>query len=236
MGAFIVVSADTNDTLAAATIIDRMDYNAELLDERTVPDRKTIVWHSGQVTSENRALLFKQKPVTVWFTGFSGSGKSTIGFALERRLIDLGQGSYMLDGDNIRHGLNRDLGFSPKDRTENIRRIAEVARLMNDAGLIVISAFISPYREDRTMAREIIGAEAFLEVYINTPVDVCEGRDPKGLYRQARSGEISGFTGVSAPYEAPTNPVLSLDTSSMDIEECVDKLMVLLRNRLLEQM
>lgn len=230
MGAFIVVSTRTNDTLAAATIIDRMDYDAEILEERAVPERKAIVWHSGQVTREDRAIFFRQRPVTIWLTGLSGSGKSTIGFALERRLIDLGQGCYMLDGDNIRHGLNRDLGFSPKDRTENIRRIAEVARLMNDAGLIVISAFISPYREDRAMAREIIGSDAFLEVHVNTPIQVCEGRDPKGLYRKARAGEISGFTGVSAPYEPPLEPALHINTFSMEIGESIERLMGLLND------
>jgi len=230
LGAFIVVSPQTNDTLGAATIIDRMDFDSEILEERTIPEQNTIVWHSGQVTPDDRVRLFKQKPVTIWLTGLSGSGKSTIGFALERRLMDLGHGCYMLDGDNIRHRLNRDLGFSPKDRTENIRRISEVCRLMNNAGLIVISAFISPYREDRSMAREIIGSDAFLEVHVNTPIQVCESRDPKGLYRKARAGEISGFTGITAPYEPPDDPALSLDTSSLEINNCVKKLMELLQN------
>lgn len=233
LGAFIVVSTHTNDTLGAATIIDRMDYDSEILEERMIPEKKTIVWHSGQVTQDHRIELFRQKPVTIWLTGLSGSGKSTIGFALERRLMDLGHGCYMLDGDNIRHRLNRDLGFSPKDRTENIRRISEVCRLMNNAGLIVISAFISPYREDRAMAREIIGSDSFLEVHVNTPIHVCESRDPKGLYRKARAGEISGFTGISAPYEPPVNPALSLDTSSMDVGESIERLTLLLSQYLL---
>ena len=228
LGAFIVVSPITNDTWGAATIIDRMDYDSEILEERTIPEEKTIVWHPSHVTQEHRIELFRQKPVTIWLTGLSGSGKSTIGFALERRLMDLGHGCYMLDGDNIRHRLNRDLGFSPKDRTENIRRISEVCRLMNNAGLIVISAFISPYREDRLMAREIIGTDAFLEVYVNTPIQVCESRDPKGLYRKARAGEISGFTGITAPYEPPDNPALSLDTSSLDVGESTESLIILL--------
>lgn len=235
LGSFIVVSPQTNNTLAAATIIDRMDYDSELREERIVTEHKNIVWHFGQVTSEKRKKFFKQNPVTIWLTGLSGSGKSTIGFALERRLLDLGQACYMLDGDNIRHHLNRDLGFSPKDRSENIRRIAEVARLMNDSGLIVISAFISPYIEDRTMARKIIGQESFLEVHVGTPIEVCEHRDPKGLYRRARSGEISGFTGVSAPYEPPDRPDLFLDTSVMKIEESVEELIGLLRKYILTE-
>ena len=230
LGAFIVVSQETNATLAAATIIDRMDYDSELREERDVVEHKIIVWHSGQVTPEDRKALFKQSPATLWLTGLSGSGKSTIGSALERRLLDLGKACYMLDGDNIRHYLNRDLGFSPKDRSENIRRIAEVSRLMNDAGLIVITAFISPSIDDRTMARKIIGDDAFLEVYIGTPMGVCEERDPKGLYKKARSGEISGFTGISAPYEPPLRPNLILDTSSTSLEDCVTRLMSLLRD------
>lgn len=230
LGAFIVVSHETNATLAAATIIDRMDYDAELREERIVPEHKNIVWHSGQVTPEDRRALFKLSPVTLWLTGLSGSGKSTIGSALERRLFDLGKACYMLDGDNIRHHLNRDLGFSPKDRSENIRRIAEVSRLMNDAGIIVITAFISPYIEDRTMARKIIGERAFLEIHVGTPMGICEERDPKGLYRKARLGEISGFTGISAPYEPPLHPNLFLDTSSTNLETCVERLMDLLRD------
>lgn len=228
LGAFIVVSQETNNTLAAATIIDRMDYDSELREERTVPKHMNIVWHSGQVAPKDRKVLFNQSPATLWFTGLSGSGKSTIGSALERKLIDLGKACYMLDGDNIRHHLNRDLGFSPKDRSENIRRIAEVSRLMNDAGLIVITAFISPYIEDRMMAKKIIGEKEFMEVYVGTPMGVCEERDPKGLYKRAKTGEITGFTGISAPYEPPLQPDLFLDTAFMDIDLCVEKLIALL--------
>jgi adenylyl-sulfate kinase len=169
-----------------------------------------------------------QKPVTVWLTGLSGAGKSTIACALERRLLESGHASYVLDGDNVRHGLNRDLGFSPQDRAENIRRIAEVARLLNDAGLIVITAFISPYRADREMARLIIGEDAFLEVHVNTPLLVCEERDPKGMYKLARAGELPAFTGVSAPYEPPQNPLCSIDTANCSVDECVDLLMGIL--------
>jgi len=189
---------------------------------------RTVVWHPGQVAGEERAHFLKQRPATVWLTGLSGAGKSTIACALERRLLDAGNAAYVLDGDNVRHSLNRDLGFSPGDRAENIRRIAEVARLMNDAGLIVITAFISPYREDREMARSIIGGDDFLEVHVNTPIEVCEGRDPKGMYKRARAGELPAFTGVSAPYEPPLDPVCSIDTAVNSVNECVELLMGLL--------
>ena len=158
-----------------------------------------LVWHHGSVTAEDRGRLLGQVPLTIWLTGLSGAGKSTLAAGLEARLVAAGRASYVLDGDNVRHGLNRDLGFSPEDRRENIRRVAEVARLMNDAGLIVITAFISPYREDRRMARDIIGGERFLEVYLNTPLAVCEARDPKGLYKRARQGGVAEFTGINAP-------------------------------------
>ncbi len=228
LGAFIVVSPQTNDTLAAATIVNRTDYDEELKTERKPSAERAIVWHSGQVGPDDRASLLRQQPATLWLTGLSGSGKSTLAFALERRLLTLGQAAYVLDGDNIRHGLTRDLGFSPRDRAENIRRIAEVARLMNDAGLIVITAFISPYREDREMARTIIGAGEYLEVHVTTAMQVCEQRDPKGLYKRARSGEIPAFTGISAPYEPPAAPICSLDTAAHGVDECVDLLMAVL--------
>ena len=189
---------------------------------------RTVVWHAGQVTGEERSLLLNQRPATVWLTGLSGAGKSTIACALERRLLDSGHAAYVLDGDNVRHGLNRDLGFSPEDRAENIRRIAEVARLFNDAGLIVITAFISPYREDREMARTIVGSSSFQEVHVNTPIEVCEVRDPKGMYKLARAGELLDFTGVSAPYEPPLAPLCSIDTANCSVDECVDLLMGLL--------
>jgi len=189
---------------------------------------RTVVWHAGQVSPEERSRHLKQRPVTVWLTGLSGAGKSTVACALERRLLDMGHTSYVLDGDNVRHGLNGDLGFSPADRSENIRRIAEVARLMNDAGLIVITAFISPYRQDRELARRVVGPAAFLEVYVNTPIEVCEKRDPKGMYDKARKGELPGFTGVSAPYEEPEQPELCIDTTGYGVDECVDQLLGLL--------
>ena len=167
---------------------------------------KNIVWHGGQVTFAERTKLLNQQPLTLWLTGLSASGKSTLAFALERALIDAGRACYVLDGDNVRHGLNRNLGFSVEDRSENIRRIAEVAKLMNDAGLIVITAFISPMIADRNMARAIIGADNFKEVYVSTSLAVCEARDPKGLYAQARAAKLTEFTGVSASYQAPPQP------------------------------
>lgn len=161
---------------------------------------------------------------TVWLTGLSGAGKTSIAEALALRLQDESRAVYVLDGDKLRHGLNRDLGFAPQDRRENIRRAAEVARLMNDAGLLVIAAFISPYREDRAMAAGIIGAGRWLEVYVSTPVDVCEVRDPKGLYARARAGQIAQFTGITAPYEAPLAAALTLDTRARTVDESVDEL------------
>lgn len=184
-----------------------------------------VVWHDGYVQPEHRRYLFGQRPITVWLTGLSASGKSTLAFALERRLVDISHACYVLDGDNIRHGLNKDLGFSHQDRTENIRRIAEVARLMNSAGLIVITAFISPYRDDRQLARKIIGAERFVEVYVNTPIETCEARDPKDMYKRARAGHISGFTGVNDPYEPPGMPDLTIDTSIASPAECAGKVL-----------
>ncbi len=188
-------------------------------------EKKEIIWHTSQVTAHERCILLRHQPVTLWITGLSGSGKSTLAFALERRLINKGVNSAVLDGDNLRHGLNRDLGFSPVDRTENIRRVAEVARLINNAGVIVIASFISPYRQDRAMAKEIIGSEQFVEIYLNTDLDTCEKRDTKGLYRKALAGELKGFTGISSPYEAPLNPVLTLDTAILTVDECLELLL-----------
>lgn len=189
------------------------------------------VWHNGHVTSEERAVLLGQQAATFWFTGLSGAGKSTIAFLLERELVDRGRACYVLDGDNVRHGLNRDLGFTATDRSENIRRIAEVAKLMNEAGLIVMAAFISPYRSDREMAKEIIGADRFIEVHLATPIEVCEQRDVKGMYKKARAGLIADFTGISAPYEAPAAPSLELDTSKLSREEALAQLIGLLPAR-----
>jgi adenylyl-sulfate kinase len=195
------------------------------------PVRKTnesqapnISWHQGLVPSTERQNLLQQKPATIWLTGLSGSGKSTIAHALEKELLEQGRCCYVLDGDNLRHHLNRDLGFSASDRRENIRRSAEVARLMNDAGLIVITALISPYRADREMAREIVDPERFIEVYVSTPTKICEERDPKGLYKKARKGEIPEFTGISSPYEAPHSAALEINTELISVKAATARL------------
>ena len=193
--------------------------------ESSKPALAEVVWHGGQVSPEDRSRLLGQSPITVWLTGLSASGKSTLAYALERRLVDAGNACYVLDGDNIRHGLNRNLGFSHEDRTENIRRIAEVARLMNDAGLIVVTAFISPYREDRQLAQQIVGHDRFFEIYVSTPLATCEARDPKGMYRRARAGEIEGFTGVGAPYEPPALPDMEIDTSTGTLAACAQRVL-----------
>ncbi len=179
-----------------------------------------ITWHESGVSPEERARLNGHQPALLWFTGLSGSGKSTLANAVARALHARGVHTYVLDGDNVRHGLNKDLTFSAEDRVENIRRIGEVAKLFVDAGLVVVTAFISPYREDRARARQIVG-ERFIEVHVDADVAVCESRDPKGLYKKARAGEIGDFTGISAPYEAPENPELRIDTSAMPLEDCV---------------
>lgn len=184
-----------------------------------------VVWHKGDVLISDRSRLLGQRPLTVWLTGLSASGKSTLAFALERLLVEGGHACYVLDGDNVRHGLNKDLGFAPRDRTENIRRIAEVARLMNDAGLIIVTAFISPSRADRRLARGIIGEERFVEVYVSTPIETCEARDPKGMYKRARAGELTGFTGVHAPYESPLTADLTIDTSFAPPAQCAAALL-----------
>ncbi len=178
-----------------------------------------IKWHHGKITKVDRVNLLNQKGVTIWLTGLSGSGKSTIAVELEHALIENRHQAYILDGDNIRHGLNKNLGFSPEDRTENIRRIGEVAKLFTDAGIITITAFISPYREDRDAVRRLLSDGEFIEVYVKCPLDVCEERDTKGLYQKARAGEVKDFTGISAPYEEPLNPELTIDSSKLTVEE-----------------
>jgi adenylylsulfate kinase len=183
-----------------------------------------VTWHHGQVTRHEREQLLGQRGVTVWLTGLSGSGKSTLAVAAERALVSRGRLAYVLDGDNIRHGLNKNLGFSPADRTENIRRIGEVAKLFNDAGLIVFTSFISPYRADRDAVRALMPPGDFVEVFVDASVETCEGRDVKGLYRKARAGEIPEFTGISAPYEAPLRPELVLDTNRQTVDESVGAL------------
>jgi len=184
-----------------------------------------ITWHAGHVTRQDRERLLGQRGATIWLTGLSGSGKSTIAVAAERELLARGRVAYVLDGDNVRHGLNKNLGFSPADRTENIRRIAEVAKLFTDAGVIVLTSFISPYRADRDAARALFAPGDFVEVHVAASVETCEGRDVKGLYQKARRGEIPEFTGISAPYEAPERPELVLDTNRQTLEESVGQLL-----------
>ena len=181
---------------------------------------ENLHFHEHRVARESKEKRTQHKSRVLWFTGLSGSGKSTVANATEKVLHDMGLQTYILDGDNVRMGLNKDLGFSPEDRTENIRRITEVAKLFADSGSIVLTAFISPYREDRDKAREIISTEDFIEVFVSADLSVCETRDPKGLYKKARAGEIKGFTGIDAPYEAPLNPELIVETDKNDIEAC----------------
>jgi adenylylsulfate kinase len=189
-----------------------------------------VVWHQGAVNRADREKLNKHRGCTVWLTGLSGSGKSTIAVALEKELWTRGVRAYILDGDNIRHGLNKNLGFSPADRTENIRRIGEVAKLFTDAGIVALTAFISPYRADRDQVRAIM-PEDFIEVFVECPVETCEERDVKGLYKKARAGQIPEFTGISAPYEEPTKPELVVKTREQSVEASVKQILAFLEKR-----
>ncbi len=191
--------------------------------------RENIVWHNGKVNPEQRRGLLGQKGLVVWLTGLSGSGKSTIAVEVEKRLLEEGYWVYRLDGDNVRHGLNSDLGFSDADRDENIRRIAEVSALFADAGMITLVSFISPFRKMRQFAREKAGAGHFAEVFVRADLETCAGRDPKGLYEKAKRGEISDFTGISSPYEEPEDPELLLDTTRMSVDESVEHLLDYIR-------
>ncbi|MCI5502612.1 MAG: adenylyl-sulfate kinase [Anaerobutyricum sp.] len=212
LGSLILIDRITNMTSACGVVMHSL--------RRT----DNLTWHEMDITREFRSQQKGQIPKTIWLTGLSGSGKSTVANELEKRLVALGKHTMLLDGDNVRMGLNKNLGFKEADRIENIRRIAEVSKLMNDAGLIVITSFISPYVRDRRNARDVIGADNFVEVYVNTPLEECEKRDVKGLYKKARAGEIPNFTGISSPYEAPEHPDVEIDTSKMSVEECVDVL------------
>jgi adenylyl-sulfate kinase len=200
--------------------------------EGTEPASRNIRREEAGVAAGERAALLGQSPLTIWLTGLPGSGKSTLARAVERRLYEAGRLAIVLDGDNLRHGLNRDLGFSPEDRRENIRRTAEAARLLNDAGVIAITALISPYRDDRELARAVVGPARFLEVHVDASAGECERRDPKGLWSRARRGEIRMFTGVDAPYEAPEAPGLRLATQDVEVAACVEKLLATLVPRL----
>jgi len=181
-----------------------------------------------QINKEARGKLNNQKPCVLWFTGLSGSGKSTLANELEKKLFEMGRRTYVLDGDNVRHGLNKDLGFTQKDRIENIRRVAEVAKLMVDAGLIVLTTFISPYRADREMARSLFNDGEFFEIFVDTPIEVCEKRDPKGLYKKARKGEIINFTGIDSSYEVPKHADLTISTHKETIEQAIKQLLKIL--------
>jgi len=234
-GSFIIIDRMTNITVGAGMIVDRVVSRPKM----SLPVSQNIVKTDSLVSDEDRQKLLNQKGVTLWLTGLSGSGKSTIARQLERELTDMGHACTILDGDNVRHGLNRDLGFSMEDRSENIRRVAEVARLFNEAGIIVITAFISPYRVDREQARLIVngtsnpldeaGGGRFVEIFVDTQLEVCEERDPKGLYKKARAGEIQHFTGITDPYEAPEKPELILPTADTPIEASVETIVDKLR-------
>jgi bifunctional enzyme CysN/CysC len=216
-GAFILVDRLTNATACCGMIL------------HTLRRAENVHWQTETVGRETRVAIKGHGPKVIWFTGLSGSGKSTIANALESRLNTMGRHTMLLDGDNIRHGLNRDLGFTEADRVENIRRIGEVAKLMTDAGLIVITAFISPFRAERDLVRSIIPGGEFIEVFVDTPLEICEQRDPKGLYKKARAGQIPNFTGINSPYESPLAPELIIDTSSVALEEGVERIMRFLR-------
>ncbi|MDA3884317.1 MAG: adenylyl-sulfate kinase [Candidatus Delongbacteria bacterium] len=219
LGSFILIDRITNMTSACGIV------------EHTLRRSTNVVWHKTDVTRDVRASQKNQTPLTIWFTGLSGSGKSTLANEVEKRLVSHGKHTMLLDGDNVRHGLNKNLGFKEPDRIENIRRVAEVAKLMNNAGLIVIASFISPYEQDRENARDIIG-ENFIEVYVSTPLETCQERDVKGLYKKANSGEIPNFTGISSPYEAPEHPDIIIDTTDISIDEAINRIMVDIFNRI----
>ena len=224
---------EKNNALGSLILIDRVSHMTSACGvvEHTLNRENQLTWHDMDITREFREKQLGQNAKTIWFTGLSGSGKSTLANELEKRLVAMGKHTMLLDGDNVRMGLNKNLSFREADRIENIRRIAEVSKLMNDAGLIVLTSFISPFAQDRQNAREIIG-DAFMEVYVNTPIEECERRDVKGLYKMAREGKVDHFTGISSPYEAPKHPDAVIDTAKYSVEECVDLILEQLKDRL----
>jgi bifunctional enzyme CysN/CysC len=211
-GNFILIDRMTNATVGAGMI----DF--------ALRRATNIHWQALDVDKGSRASMKNQKPAVLWFTGLSGAGKSTIANLVEKKLHSLGKHTYLLDGDNVRHGLNRDLGFTDADRVENIRRVAEAARLFVDAGMVVLVSFISPFRSERSMAREMLEEEEFYEVYVNTPLEVCEARDPKGLYKKARAGQLQNFTGIDSAYEAPENPEITVNTAESQPDELAEEI------------
>ena len=228
-GSFIIIDPSSNNTVGAGMVIDRVPASQLRAPTTAAPRSANISREEGRVSADDREKLLGQRAVTIWLTGLSGSGKSSIAKELERRLYEAGRHAYVLDGDNLRLGLNRDLSFSKAERTENIRRAAEVARLFNDAGTIVLVPVISPFKDDREHARRIIGEERFCDVHVSTPLEVCEARDAKGLYRKARAGEIEEFTGISSPYEPPERPFLCLNTMGRTVDDCVEELLARVR-------
>ena len=230
---FVFDTFSQNRALGSLILIDRVSHTTSACGTitRSLDHGTNLTWHNMDITREFRENQLDQKACTIWFTGLSGAGKSTLANALEKRLAALGKHTMLLDGDNIRMGLNHNLGFSETDRIENIRRIAEVSKLLNDAGLIVLTSFISPFAGDRRRAREIIG-DRFIEIYVSTPLEECARRDVKGLYAAARSGKIEQFTGISSPYEIPQHPDLTIDTTGRDLDECADVLLTQLKKLL----
>jgi bifunctional enzyme CysN/CysC len=212
LGSFVIIDPYNNKTIGVGMI------------DHALRRSSNISWHKMSINKKTRSELNSQKPCVVWFTGLSGSGKSTIANILEQKLHTIGKRTYLLDGDNVRHGLNKDLGFTDTDRVENIRRVAEVSKLMVDAGLITLVSFISPFKSERQMARDLLSSDEFFEIFVNTPLEECEKRDPKGLYKKARAGELKNFTGIDSLYEEPENPDLILDTASSNAEELTDQI------------
>jgi bifunctional enzyme CysN/CysC len=217
LGSFVIIDPYNNKTIGVGMI------------DHALRRSSNISWHKMSINKKTRSELNSQKPCVVWFTGLSGSGKSTIANILEQKLHTIGKRTYLLDGDNVRHGLNKDLGFTDTDRVENIRRVAEVSKLMVDAGLITLVSFISPFKSERQMARDLLSSDEFFEIFVNTPLEECEKRDPKGLYKKARAGELKNFTGIDSLYEEPENADIILDTASINAVELTDQIIKFLQ-------